>query len=73
MFRLTWMYLQALHERIKYVINTLNAELNPICQLLPLLGVHHILHVRKIRVKNALKWRDIFYSPKEVELLSREI
>jgi len=49
------MYLQALHERIKYVINTLNAELNPICQLLPLLGVHHILHVRKIRVKNALK------------------
>jgi hypothetical protein len=28
----------------------LNAELNPICHLLALLEVHHILHVSKIRV-----------------------
>jgi hypothetical protein len=28
----------------------LNAELNPICHLLALLGAHHILHVRRIRV-----------------------
>jgi len=32
-------------------INTLNAELNPICYLLALLGAHHFLHVSRIRVK----------------------
>jgi len=31
--------------------NTLNAELNPICYLLALLGAHHFLHVSRIRVK----------------------
>ena len=31
--------------------NPLNAELNPICHLLALLGAHHILHVSRIRVK----------------------
>jgi len=31
-------------------INLLNAELNPICHLLALLGAHHILHVSRIRV-----------------------
>jgi len=29
----------------------LNAELNPICHLLALLGAHHILHVSGLRVK----------------------
>jgi len=33
-----------------YFINPLNAELNPICLLLALLGAHHILHVNSIRV-----------------------
>jgi len=33
------------------VLNTLNAELNPICHLLALLEAHHILHVSSIRVK----------------------
>jgi len=32
-------------------LNPLNAELNPICHLLALLGAHHILHVSGIRVK----------------------
>jgi hypothetical protein len=32
------------------IINPLNAELNPICFLLALLGAHHILHVGRIRV-----------------------
>ena len=36
-------------------LNPLNAELNPICHLLALLGVHHILHVSRIKVK--LKFR----------------
>jgi hypothetical protein len=31
--------------------NPLNAELNPICHLLALLGAHNILHVSRIRVK----------------------
>jgi len=33
------------------MINTLNAELNPICHLLALLGVH-FLYVSRIRVKS---------------------
>jgi hypothetical protein len=33
------------------MFNPLNAELNPICHLLELLGAHHILHVSRIRVK----------------------
>jgi len=35
----------------KVTINPLNVELNPICHLLALLGVHHFLHVSRIRVK----------------------
>ena len=34
------------------IINTLNAELNPVCHLLALLGAHHFLHVSRIRVKS---------------------
>jgi len=30
--------------------DTLNVVLNPVCQLLALLGAHHILHVSRIRV-----------------------
>jgi len=30
--------------------NPLNAEVNPICHLLALLGAHHILHISKKRV-----------------------
>jgi hypothetical protein len=33
-------------------IDPLNAELNPICHLLALLGTHHILHVSRIRVNS---------------------
>ena len=34
------------------VFNPLNAELNPICCLLALLGALHFLHVSRIRVKS---------------------
>ena len=34
------------------LVNPLNAELNPICYLLALLGAHHFLHVNMIRVKS---------------------
>ena len=45
--------LQLLSETflIRRRINPLNAELNPICHLLALLGAHHILHVNRMRVK----------------------
>jgi hypothetical protein len=36
---------------LRLTINPLNAELNPICRLLALLGAHHILHVSRITVK----------------------
>ena len=32
-------------------LNPLNAELNPICHLLTLLGANHFLHVSRIRVE----------------------
>ena len=32
------------------VVNSLNAELNPICHLVALIGAHPILHVSRIRV-----------------------
>jgi hypothetical protein len=35
---------------MKFSLNPLNAELNPICHLLALLGAHHILHVSRLRV-----------------------
>ena len=40
------------HKRIAQHFNPLNAELNPICCLLALLGAHHFLHVSRIRVKS---------------------
>ena len=43
-------------------INTSNAELNPICHLLALLGAHHILHVSRIKVKGQLDGRDVVVS-----------
>ena len=35
--------------------NPLNADLNPICNFLALLGAHHILHVSRIRVNNCIR------------------
>ena len=42
-------------EPLKVFNNPLNAELNPICHLLALLGAHHFLHVSRIRVKTHSK------------------
>ena len=41
-------------HRTFHLFNTLNAELNPICHLLALLGAHHILHVSRRGVNNLL-------------------
>jgi hypothetical protein len=35
-----------------FIINGINAELNPIFHLLALLGAHRIFHVSRIRVKH---------------------
>jgi len=40
--------------RFSLIFNPLNAELNPICHLLAILGAHHILHISRIGVKNFL-------------------
>jgi len=47
--------LQSMFPKNKYVVftNPLNAELNPICLLLALLGAQHILHVSGVGVKNS--------------------
>jgi len=42
--------LTQLHIVHSYKFNPLNAELNPICHLLALLGAHPILHISRIRV-----------------------
>ena len=42
-------------RRWRYNINHLNAELNPICHLLALLGAHHIFRVSGLRVKMDLQ------------------
>ena len=44
--------------------NPLNAELNPTCHLLALLGAHHIFHVSGLRVKglslkNGGRWNNV--------------
>jgi len=50
------------HHKFKFNVvsiydNPFNAELNPICHLLALLGAHHILHVSRVRVNQFLLLR----------------
>jgi len=42
----------ALLHGVSYLVNPLNAELNPICHLLALLGGATIVVVSRLRVKN---------------------
>ena len=55
---------------IMYAVNRLNAELNPICHLLALLGAHHIFHVSRIRVKGKGKGKIVSVDAK---MLKKEI
>ena len=52
-----------LTTKLMLTIDPLNAELNPICQLLALLGAHHILHISRIRVKMAYRCSSMHYKP----------
>jgi hypothetical protein len=38
-------------RKARLTVNPLNAELNPIRHLLALIGARHIVHVRRVRVK----------------------
>jgi hypothetical protein len=49
--RAKWLLCSTIFFCVHEFINPLNAELNPICHLLALLGVHHFLHFSRIRVK----------------------
>ena len=51
--RFIWQLSVATPHRVPYRSNPLNAELNPICHLLALLGAYHILHVSGLRVNLA--------------------
>ena len=56
------------------IINPLNTEFNPICNLLTLLGAYHILHISRIKVKGQLLFFDIFLDKvKHIFLLRREL
>ena len=35
-----------------FIVNPLDAELNPVRHLLALVGAHHILHVSRVRVNH---------------------
>jgi hypothetical protein len=50
-------------------INPLNAELNPICHLLVLLGAHHILHVSRIRVNTGYQAQQLLGATKCIHYL----
>jgi len=52
---------QQVSDNVNKNFNPLNANLNPICHLLALLGAHHILHISRVRVNlalNTLKMKD---------------
>jgi len=53
-------------------LNPLNAQLNPICHLLALLGARHILHVSRIRV-NVLYVVRIFFVETNLNPLNAEL
>jgi len=51
----TWSVRHYVPSIDRMVFNPLNAELNPICHLLALLGAHHVFHVSGLRVNDELE------------------
>jgi len=54
-------------------INPLNAELNPICHLLALLGAHHILHISGIMVKSCFILPSIFNKVNIISIFLKDV
>jgi len=52
---INWLVPLLCQHWIRSIFSPFNAELNPICHLLALLGAHHILHVSRIRVNGIMK------------------
>ena len=48
-------YITVIYFVVINIFSPLNAELNPICHLLALLGAHHILHVSRMWVNSRLQ------------------
>jgi len=77
--RLWWLYMTWSAYRASWkpgkCFNPLNAELNPICHLLALLGSHPILHVSRIRVKYLKGWhtRVAWWAHIELSFRKKEI
>jgi len=61
MHRAAWrIYLSHHLKEANFFINPLNAEFNPICYLLALLGSYHFLHVSRISVNDVeIPYRNI--------------
>ena len=57
--------LNGTHQLLVYAddVNPLNAELNPTCHLLALLGAHPVLHISRIKV-NVLEKKHTYYNGK---------
>jgi hypothetical protein len=53
-------------------LNPLNAELNPICHLLALLGAHHIFNVSGLKVKYDTSGFVVLDAPMKYVLLSSQ-
>jgi len=51
-YTITATFVPAVPIQRTWELNPLNAELNPICYLLTLLGDHPIFHISRIRVKH---------------------
>ena len=68
MFIISSKLITEFHHYGETQFNPLNAELNPICHLLALLGVHHFLHVSRIRVKRGQSKTVLFLRTVDVPL-----
>ena len=61
-FNLIYFNLNYVKDKDKVpVLNPLNAELNPICYMLALLGAHHFLHVSRVRLKSLTLRQQMLY------------
>ena len=60
-------------QRSQNGVNPLKAELNPICQLLALLGAHHIFHVSGLRVNktDGNRKHKTLKIPRKLEIITR--
>jgi hypothetical protein len=56
---------------VTFLFNALNAELNPICHLLALLGAHPIFHISRISVNGSRPRK--FESSKYNETLKKDV